>query len=275
MRAEEIQARSVTVRLDSEEPSSSSQKLTSKEDGECSSQVNCVVHQPETRSTIQVLEPETEFCLRVVAFNEEGDLDESELEFSTLKDDGDDEAGNRQRPLTNSTNCLCNPSLPEDESNNDNTEVESELEDERLVKRKVNEIEGRDVLITPCRRDTSKGKQEGNKRSKSRTATANEKPETNGLGGDNDLGHIVKTIRCLEQEGHIDKSFRESFLTWYSFRATHREARVVKLFVETFTDDLSSLGQQLVHTFSECILSKRSSATGGVVPAGICLKLWH
>ncbi|KAG2310784.1 hypothetical protein Bca52824_022341 [Brassica carinata] len=283
VRIEEIQARSVTVRLDSEEPSSSSQKLTSKEDGECSSQVNRVVHQPEMRSTIQALEPETE---RVVAFNEEGDLDESELEFSTLKDDGDDEAGNRQRLWTNSTNCLCsNLSLPEDESNNvlircckenghnDNTEVESGLEDERLVKRKVNELEGRDVLITPCRRDTYKGKQGENKRSKSRTATVNEKPETNGMGGDKDLGHIVKTIRCLEQEGHIDKSFRESFLTWYSLRATHREARVVKLFVETFMDDLSSLGQQLVHTFSECILRKRSSTSG--VPAGICLKLWH
>ena len=290
----EIQAISVTVRLDSEEPSSSSQKLTSKEDGECSSQVNCVVHQPETRSTtIQSLEPETQFCLRAVAFNEEGDLDESELEFSTLKDDNGDEAGKRQHLLlTNSSNGLCsNPSVLEDESNNvltscckengdnDNTEVESELEDERLVKRKVNEIEGRDdVLITPCRRDTYTGKQEGNKSSKSRTSTVNRKPETNvlkGVGGDKDLGYIVRTIRCLEQEGHIDKNFRKRFLTWYSFRATQREAIVVKLFVETFTDDPSSLGQQLMHTFSECILSKRSSTTGGVVPSGICLKLWH
>nr|AFP19438.1 VIN3-1 [Raphanus sativus] len=290
VRVEEIQASSVTVvRLDSEEPSSSSQNLTgfrlfcgkTKEDGECSSQVNCVVHQPETRSTIQALEPVTEFCPRVVAFNEEGDLDESELEFSTLKD----EAGNMQGLLTNSSTGLCsNPSLPEDASNNvltscckengdnDNAEVESE----RLVKRKVNEIEGREVLIiTPCRRDTYKGKQEGNKRSKPRTATVNEKPETNVAKGDNDLGHIAKTIRCLEQEGHIDKSFRERFLTWYSLRATHREVRVVKLFVETFMDDLSSLGQQLVHTFSECMLSKRSSTTTGVVPGGICLKLWH
>ncbi|KAF8086396.1 hypothetical protein N665_0627s0008 [Sinapis alba] len=299
---QEIQARSVTVRLDSEEPTSSSQNITGfrlfcrkTKDGECSSQANYVVYLPETMSTIQALEPETHFCLRVVAFNEEGDLDESKIQFSTLRDDGHED-GNRQNLLTYSSSGLCsNPSLPEDESNdvpkssckengdNDNIEhcsageVESELEDERLEKRKVNEIEGRDLLITPCRRDTYKGNQEGNKRSKSRSATVNEKPETNvakGVGGDNDLGHIVKTIRCLEQEGHIDKSFRERFLTWYSLKATHREARVVKLFVETFMDDLSSLGQQLVHTFSECILSKRSSTTG-VGPAGICLKLWH
>ncbi|CAF1698652.1 BnaC03g12980D [Brassica napus] len=242
VRVEEIQARSVTVRLDSEEPSSSSQN-----------------------------------------------------QITGVKDDGD-EAGNRQRLLTNSSSGLCsNPSLPEDESNNvskscckensDNNnaehcsagEVESEIEEERVLKRKVNEIEGGDLLvITPCKRDAFDGKQGGNKRSKSRTST--KKPETNvaenGVGGDKDLGHIVKTIRCLEQEGHIDKSFRERFLTWYSLRATHREVKVVKVFVETFKDDLSSLGQQLVDTFSECVQSKRSSTTGGV-PAGICLKLWH
>ncbi|CAN7006108.1 unnamed protein product [Brassica rapa subsp. trilocularis] len=243
VRVEEIQPRSVNVRLDSEEPSSSSQNR-----------------------------------------------------ITGVKDDGE-EAGNMQRHLTNSSSGLCssNPSLAEDESNhvskscckensdNNNAEhcsageVESEIEEERVLKRKVNEIEGRDLfVITPCKRDTFKGKQGGNKRSKSRTST--KKPETNvaenGVGGDKDLGHVVKTIRCLEQEGHIDKSFRERFLTWYSLRATHREVKAVKVFVETFKDDLSSLGQQLVDTFSECIQSKRSSTTG-VVPAGICLKFWH
>ncbi|CAH2069639.1 unnamed protein product [Thlaspi arvense] len=305
VRVEEVQARSVTVRLDSDEPSSSSSsqnritgfRLFCTNEGECSSQVNCVVYLPETMSTIQGLEPETEFCLRVVAFNEESDLDESELRFSTSKDDGD-EAGNRLSLLTNSNSGLCsNPSLPEDESNNvrksscykangdkNNTEhcsageVESELEDGRLVKRKGNNTEGRrDLLVTPCKRDTLKGKQGENRRSRGRRATTvNEKPEMNagnGVGG-KDLGHIVKTIRCLEQDGHIDKSFRERFLTWYSLRATHREVRVVKAFVETFMEDLSSLGEQLVDTFSDCIRSKESS-TAGVVPAGICLNLWH
>ncbi|CAH8386475.1 unnamed protein product [Eruca vesicaria subsp. sativa] len=289
VRVEEIQARSVTVRLDHEEPSSSTQNriigfrlfCRKMKDRECSTQVNSVVYLPETRSTIRGLEPETEFCLRVVAFNKEGDLDESALQFSTLKDHGD-------KPL--SSGLCSNPSLPDEEFNsvrkscsiendgNDNIElcsggeVESELEDERLVKRKVNEIEGRDLIVTPCKSDTFNGKQGGNnKRSKSRTTM--EKPETNGVE-DKDLGHIVKTIRWLEQEEHIDKSFRERFLTWYSLRATHREVRVVKVFVETFMDDPSSLGQQLVDTFSECIQSKGLSKTGAV-PAGVCLKLWH
>nr|AFP19439.1 VIN3-2 [Raphanus sativus] len=226
-------------------------------------------------------------------------VEEIQAKSAAVRLDSDEAGNNRQRLLTNSsTGLCCNPYLPEDESNNvrkscckenddnDNIghcsaaeEVESELEeDERLVvKRYVNEIEGRDLIITPCKRDTFNGKQGGNKRSKSRTST--KKPETNVAAanavGDKELSHIVKTIRCLEQEGHIDKSFRERFLTWYSLKATHREVSVVKVFVETFMDDLSSLGQQLVHTFSECMLSKRSSTTTGVVPGGICLKLWH
>ncbi|EOA14611.1 hypothetical protein CARUB_v10027863mg [Capsella rubella] len=301
-RVEEIQAKSVTVRLDSEGPSSSLQnRITGfkmfcrklKEE-ESSSQVNSVVYLPETRSTIHGLEPETEFCLRVVSFNEDGELDESELRFSTLKDDGE-ETGDQQSPLTNSSSGLCsNPSLPEDDSNSvskscskengdkDNVEhcsageVESELDEQRLAKRKANKIDGRDLLTTPSKRDTFKGKQGVNKRCKSRTVSVNKKPEisnaANGIGYE-DLGHIVKTIRCLEQEGHIDKSFRERFLTWYSLRATNREVRVVKIFVETFMEDLSSLGEQLVDTFSESIL--KISSKPGVVPAGICLKLWH
>ncbi|ESQ42664.1 hypothetical protein EUTSA_v10012995mg [Eutrema salsugineum] len=298
VRVEEIQARSVTVRLDSEEQSSSSQNKTTgfrllcrkTKEGECLSQAICAVYLPQRRSTIQGLDPETEFCLRVVAFNEEGDLDESEIRFSTLKDDGD-EAGNRQCLLTNSSSGLCsNPSSPEDESNNvgkscciangDNDNIErrsaGEVESEP-VKRKASS----ELLVTPGKRNNLKGK--------SRTATVNEKHGINVANGvgDKDLGHIVKTIIRLEQGGHIDKSFRERFLTWYSLRATHREVRIVKLFVETFMEDLSSLGQQLVDTFSECIQSKRSTATGvvpagislksttGVVPVGICLKLWH
>ncbi|CAN8253073.1 unnamed protein product [Cochlearia groenlandica] len=294
---DEIQARLVTVRLDSEEPSFSSQNHVTgfrlccrkSQDEECSSsQVNRVVYLPETKSTIQGLDPETEFCLRVVPFNKEGDLDEYKLRFSTLKDHHRDEAENRQSPVTISSSHFCsNPSVLEDESNNDSKEnsdedniehcsTESELEEDRLLKRKANNIDARDLLVTPCKRDTFKVKQGENKRCKSRKAKKTEKPEITVANGgvDKDLGHIIKTIRCLEQEGHIDKSFRKRFLTWYSLRATHREVRVVKLFVETFMEDLSSLGQQLVDTFSECIIRKISS-TSDAVPDGICLKLWH
>ncbi|XP_022753395.1 VIN3-like protein 2 isoform X2 [Durio zibethinus] len=92
----------------------------------------------------------------------------------------------------------------------------------------------------------------------------------NGLS-DTDFEHCVKVIRWLECKGHIEKNFRQKFLTWYSLRATPQEVRIVKVFVDIFITDPASLAEQLVDTFSDCISSKRSS----VVPAGFCMKLWH
>ncbi|KMT03312.1 hypothetical protein BVRB_8g198500 [Beta vulgaris subsp. vulgaris] len=93
--------------------------------------------------------------------------------------------------------------------------------------------------------------------------------------GDGPLGsqleYCIKVIRCLECDGHIDKSFRQKFLTWYSIRATPQETRIVKAFVDTLLDDPASLSEQLQDTFEEIISSKRLS----VVPPGFCLKLWH
>ncbi|XP_010247403.1 PREDICTED: VIN3-like protein 2 isoform X2 [Nelumbo nucifera] len=83
--------------------------------------------------------------------------------------------------------------------------------------------------------------------------------------------YCVKIIRWLECEGHIEKNFREKFLTWYSLRATIQERRIVKVFVDTMIDDPSCLAGQLVDTFSECISAKRPLA----VPTGFCMKLWH
>ncbi|KAJ7979450.1 VIN3-like protein 2 [Quillaja saponaria] len=94
--------------------------------------------------------------------------------------------------------------------------------------------------------------------------------DTNGLS-DRDFEYYVKVIRWLECEGHIEKSFRQKFLTWYSLRATPQEVRIVKVFVDTFLEDPTSLAEQLVDTFSECISCKRTSS----VPSGFCMKLWH
>lgn len=88
---------------------------------------------------------------------------------------------------------------------------------------------------------------------------------------DRDFEYYIKVIRWLECEGHIEKNFRQKFLTWYSLRATPQEVRIVKVFVDTLIEDPASLAEQLVDTFSETISSKRSS----VVPAGFCMKLWH
>ncbi|XP_012445198.1 VIN3-like protein 2 isoform X1 [Gossypium raimondii] len=92
----------------------------------------------------------------------------------------------------------------------------------------------------------------------------------NGLS-EMDFKHCVKVIRWLECEGHIEKNFRQKFLTWYSLRATTQEVRVVKVFIDILNADPASLAEQLVDTFSDCISSKKSS----VVPAGLCMKLWH
>lgn len=148
--------------------------------------------------------------------------------------------------------------------------------------------------ITPCRLEISKDGQERNGRpnpsskvaedgsdrgkepqdgSSSKKRNGERRDEEcmgNGLS-DEDFERYVKVIRWLECEGHIEKIFRQKFLTWFSLRATPQEVRVVKVFVDTFMEDAASLAEQLVDTFSDCISSKRSS----VVPAGFCPKLWH
>lgn len=88
---------------------------------------------------------------------------------------------------------------------------------------------------------------------------------------DKEFGYYVKVIRWLECDGHIEKSFREKFLTWYSLRATPEQVKVVKVFVDTLIEDPSSLAGQLVDTFTDVISSKRPSAA----PVGLCLRLFH
>lgn len=92
----------------------------------------------------------------------------------------------------------------------------------------------------------------------------------NGVS-DRDFEHYVKVIRWLECEGHIEKNFRQKFLTWYSLRASQQEVKIVKVFVDSFIEDPASLAEQLVDTFSECISSKKPTT----MPPGFCMKLWH
>ncbi|XP_010526345.1 PREDICTED: VIN3-like protein 2 isoform X3 [Tarenaya hassleriana] len=96
-------------------------------------------------------------------------------------------------------------------------------------------------------------------------------------GSDSGFEQCVKVIRQLECSGHIEKSFRQKFLTWYSLRARPQEIRVLKIFVDTFKGDPSALAEQIVDTFSDRVSSKRSASGGSsaVVPSGFCMKLWH
>ncbi|XP_027916705.1 VIN3-like protein 2 isoform X4 [Vigna unguiculata] len=114
------------------------------------------------------------------------------------------------------------------------------------------------------------GPQDGSTSKKRSGERQDEGRITNGFS-ERDFEYYVKVIRWLECEGHIEKNFRQKFLTWYSLRATPQEVRIVKIYIDTFLEDPASLAEQLVDTFSECISSKRIS----VVPAGFCMKLWH
>ncbi|PON79553.1 Telokin/Myosin light chain kinase [Trema orientale] len=118
---------------------------------------------------------------------------------------------------------------------------------------------------------TGKGEPQDGSTSKKRSA---ERPDEECAGNgisDRDFEYYVKVIRWLECEGHIEKNFRQKFLTWYSLRATPQEVRIVKVFIDTFIEEPASLAGQLMDTFSETISSKRSST----VPTGFCMKLWH
>ncbi|KAL1563566.1 VIN3-like protein 2 isoform X3 [Salvia divinorum] len=94
--------------------------------------------------------------------------------------------------------------------------------------------------------------------------------EFSGIG-DKDFEYYVKVIRWLERDGHIEMGFRQKFLTWYSLRATPQEARVVKVFIDTFVEDPESLAGQLVDSFSDMVSNKRCLT----IPSGFCSKLWH
>ncbi|XP_061361490.1 VIN3-like protein 2 [Gastrolobium bilobum] len=122
--------------------------------------------------------------------------------------------------------------------------------------------------------ENGSGKREGPQDGSTSKKRSGERQDEGGAANgfsDRDFEYYVKVIRWLECEGHIEKNFRQKFLTWYSLRATPQEVRIVKIYIDTFLEDPASLAEQLVDTFSECISSKRTS----VVRAGFCMKLWH
>ncbi|KAJ8751071.1 hypothetical protein K2173_016252 [Erythroxylum novogranatense] len=137
----------------------------------------------------------------------------------------------------------------------------------------LKDVQGRTARSKASNRDlligTSKG--EGPQDGSTSNKRNGESRDEECTASDRDFEYYVKVVRWLECEGHIEKNFRQKFLTWYSLRATPQEIRVVKAFVDTFIEDPASLAEQLVDTFSECISSRRLS----VVPAGFCMKLWH
>ncbi|ESQ37184.1 hypothetical protein EUTSA_v10002445mg [Eutrema salsugineum] len=76
---------------------------------------------------------------------------------------------------------------------------------------------------------------------------------------DDTIEKCVKVIRLLECEGHIDKTFRVRFLTWFSLSSSAQEQSVVSTFVQTLEDDPSSLAGQLLDAFSDVVSTKKQS----------------
>ncbi|RID53207.1 hypothetical protein BRARA_G00623 [Brassica rapa] len=74
---------------------------------------------------------------------------------------------------------------------------------------------------------------------------------------DDTIEKCMKVVRWLECEGHIEKTFRIRFLTWFGLSSTAQEQSVVSTFVQTLEDDPSSLAEQLLHVFSDVISNKR------------------
>ncbi|KAF6142311.1 hypothetical protein GIB67_023336 [Kingdonia uniflora] len=124
--------------------------------------------------------------------------------------------------------------------------------------------------ITPCKMEILRDK--CSSYCKKRSEASCEVEHIKDGSTDGEYEHFVKMIRQLECEGHIEKSFRVKFLTWYSLRANSEDKRVVKVFVDTFANDPSCLAGQLVDTFMEKISRKRPPPG---IPSGFCMKLWH
>lgn len=148
------------------------------------------------------------------------------------------------------------------------------------------------LQITPCKMDNAKDGGGRKKRCKNNgkgidiVSKRDEEPQAGSSSkkrsgerrdedcpgiGDKDFEYYVKVVRWLECDGHIDTTFRQKFLTWYSLRATPQEVRVVKVFIDTFIEEPELLAGQLVDTFTDVISNKRCST----VRSGFCLKLWH
>ncbi|XP_068648337.1 VIN3-like protein 2 isoform X2 [Aristolochia californica] len=142
------------------------------------------------------------------------------------------------------------------------------------------------LLVTPCKQEKVKDgptrngenwtaepekEPQAGSSSKKRSAVRCEETCAQDESLERDYEYCVKVIRWLECEGHMEKSFRVKFLTWFSLRATPQERRIVSVYVDTLIDDPASLAGQLVDTFSEGVCRKKTPAA----PAGFCLKLWH
>ncbi|XP_056851711.1 VIN3-like protein 2 [Raphanus sativus] len=310
IRFEDVNATSLTVILASNEVTSPAnivhysiwhRKVSDKEYQEKST---CTLFTPNARFVVSGLAPASEYCFKVVSYSGTREVGVDEINVLT-RGSPEEVVERSESPLTNCSTLSSNPSSVEAESNNgyiapqnllqnNNKQDSSVVETEKNVEGSVlldeeeapvpvtttNLVSNRNssdasLPITPFRSDQTKNRQARN----GKPVKENGDHHSANGGSDSGFKHCVSVIRQLESLGHIDKEFRQKFLTWYGLRATPQEVRVVKIFIDTFSDDPMDLAEQLVHTFNDHVLAKRCSAVGGgasaVVKSGFCMKLWH
>ncbi|CAA0809754.1 VIN3-like protein 2 [Striga hermonthica] len=248
-------------------------------------QPTCRIYAPNAKYFLPNLNPNTDYFLKVVILEKDRESGSFEIQFRT----GDLPEKTEPRNLNSNcseANCssLSNPSSVEDETNN-NDKTSEELNINLFLDKPKND-DNSPVAGLECvpyvNNGSEKVKKENFKKKRFKTSekdsdepqagSSSKKTEENRDGEcGKDFEYYVKAIRRLECEGYIETSFRQRFLTWYSLRASSREVRVVRVFVDTFIEDLESLAGQLVDAFSDVVSGKKCST----VPGGFCPKLWH
>ncbi|KAJ0251729.1 VIN3-like protein 2 [Hirschfeldia incana] len=292
IRFEDVNATSLTVILASNEVVTSPsnivhysvwhRKVTEKEYQEKST---CTLFTPNARFVVSGLAPASEYCFKVVSYTGTRELGVDEISVLTRSPEEEERS---ESPLTNCSTLSSNPSsveaervvLLDEEEEEEEEEAVPDKNGEALVPvTKTRNSSDASLPITPFRSDETKNRQGRNGKSVKENGNTNGDHHSANGGSESGLEHCVKIIRQLECSGHIEKEFRQKFLTWYGLRATPQEIRVVKIFIDTFADDPVALAEQLVHSFSDRLLSKRSAVGGGgasaVVQSGFCMKLWH
>ncbi|CAH8322267.1 unnamed protein product [Eruca vesicaria subsp. sativa] len=286
IRFEDVNSTSLTVILASNQVTTPAnivhysiwhRKVTEKEYQEKST---CTLFTPNARFVVSGLAPASEYCFKVVSYSGTRELGIDEINVLTRSPEEEERS---ESPLTNCSTLSSNPSSDEAER----VVLLDEEEEEEAVPGKNGEAlvpvtKTRNSLdaslpITPFRSDQTKNRQARNGKPVKENGNNGDHHSANG-GSESGLEHCVKIMRQLECSGHIEKDFRQKFLTWYGLRATSQEIRVVKIFMDTFTDDPVALAEQLVHSFSDRVSIKRSAIGGGasaVVQSGFCMKLWH
>ncbi|KAI3772079.1 hypothetical protein L6452_03253 [Arctium lappa] len=236
-----------------------------------------------TRFLLSGLSPSTQYVLKIILCQKSREFYSREFRFQTSN-----EIVERSQSLATNSSGLSNPSTVEDENRTEKSNEQDKNAPDAVNNGIENGIEfdpfvpmmEANLPITPYKPERSK---DGNLARKSRPEALENnledgsrkeqdgsswKKRSGEEGQDRDFGYYVKVIRWLECKRHIDTSFRQKFLTWYSLRASPEEVRIVKVFINTLMEDPASLAGQLVDTFSEAITSKKCSK-------GLCLKLFH